>query len=76
MADIWDKRKRSDVMSRIPSRGNKDTELRLIHIFRATHSSGWRRNQKLPGKPDVVYRMSRVAARIRQCVDTQLETWQ
>ena len=35
VADVFTKKKRSDVMSRIRSTGNKDTELRLIQIFRA-----------------------------------------
>ena len=35
MPDSFTKRKRSDVMSRIRGTGNKDTELRLIQIFRA-----------------------------------------
>ena len=34
MSDIFTKKKRSAVMSRIRGTGNKDTELRLIQIFR------------------------------------------
>ena len=30
MADVFSKRKRSEVMSRIRGRGNKDTELALV----------------------------------------------
>ena len=33
--DIFTKAKRSDVMSRIRGGGNKNTELRLMQIFRA-----------------------------------------
>jgi DNA mismatch endonuclease, patch repair protein len=43
MPDIFTKRKRSDVMSRIRGTGNKATELRLIQIFRANGINGWRR---------------------------------
>jgi hypothetical protein len=43
MPDIFTKRKRSDMMSRIRSTGNKGTELRLIRIFRANNITGWRR---------------------------------
>lgn len=43
MSDIFTKRKRSDVMSRIRGTGNKATELRLIQIFRANGITGWRR---------------------------------
>jgi DNA mismatch endonuclease (patch repair protein) len=43
MADVFSKSKRSEVMSRIRSRGNKDTELALAKIFRAQRITGWRR---------------------------------
>lgn len=55
MPDIFTKRKRSEVMSRILSAGNKDTELRLIQVSRANDITGWRRGSKLPGKPDFVF---------------------
>ena len=44
MADIFSKAKRSEVMSRIRSRGNRDTELVLVHLLRAHKISGWRRH--------------------------------
>ncbi len=47
MADVFSKAKRSDVMSRIRSRGNKDTELALMRVFRAHGITGWRRQLKL-----------------------------
>jgi DNA mismatch endonuclease (patch repair protein) len=57
MADIFSKRKRSAVMSAIRSRGNRDTELRLIAVFRAQGiirlrqdfggQAGWRRGASL-----------------------------
>ncbi len=43
MPDVFTKAKRSDVMSRIRSRGNEDTELALIRVFRAHRITGWRR---------------------------------
>jgi len=43
MADIFTKAKRSEVMSRIRGRGNKDTELALARLFRANRITGWRR---------------------------------
>jgi len=55
MSDIFSKRKRSDVMSRIRGAGNKDTELRLIRVFRTNNITGWRRGSKLLGKPDFVF---------------------
>lgn len=67
MADVFDKAKRSAVMSAIRSRGNKDTEERLVSIFRAAKLRGWRRNSKLMGKPDFVFREVRVALFVDGC---------
>lgn len=67
MADIWDKRKRSAVMRLIRSHGNKATELRLIELFRAQRIVGWRRNQKLFGSPDFVFRKQRVCLFVDGC---------
>ncbi len=47
MADVFTKAKRSQVMSRIRGRGNKDTELALMRVFRAHRITGWRRQIKL-----------------------------
>ena len=44
MADVFSKRKRSEVMSRIRSRGNKDTELAFAKLLRAAGICGWRRH--------------------------------
>ena len=43
MPDVFTKAKRSDVMSRIRSRGNKDTELALAKLLRRHRITGWRR---------------------------------
>jgi DNA mismatch endonuclease (patch repair protein) len=43
MADVFSKRKRSEVMARIRGRGNKDTELALARMLRVHHITGWRR---------------------------------
>jgi DNA mismatch endonuclease (patch repair protein) len=42
MPDVFTKAKRSEVMSRIRGRGNKDTELALARLLRANGISGWR----------------------------------
>jgi len=47
MTDVFTKAKRSDVMSRIRSRGNKDTELALVKVFRAEGITGWRRHLQI-----------------------------
>ncbi|MDX2111034.1 MAG: very short patch repair endonuclease [Verrucomicrobiota bacterium] len=67
MPDVFNKAKRSDVMSRIRSSGNKDTELRLISLFKQHHITGWRRKQKLFGKPDFVFPKLRLAVFVDGC---------
>lgn len=67
MADIWNKQKRSEVMSRIHSQGNKATELRLITIFREARITGWRRRQPLLGKPDFVFRKQQLVVFVDGC---------
>jgi DNA mismatch endonuclease, patch repair protein len=67
MTDVFSQAKRSQVMAAIRSHGNRDTELRLIGIFRACHITGWRRNARLPGKPDFVFRKQRVAVFVDGC---------
>lgn len=47
MPDVFTKKKRSAVMARIRGKGNKDTELRLIQVFRASGIIGWWRGQTL-----------------------------
>ena len=44
MPEVFSKAKRSEVMSRIRGRGNKDTELVLAKLLRANGISGWRRH--------------------------------
>ncbi|HMO50668.1 MAG TPA: very short patch repair endonuclease [Kiritimatiellia bacterium] len=43
MVDVFTKSKRSEVMSRIRSHGNRETELAMVKLFRAHQISGWRR---------------------------------
>lgn len=79
MPDIFTKAKRSEVMSLIRSRGNKDTELRLVTLFREEGITGWRRHLAIKGKeiskkekkwsvrPDFVFRTLRVAVFVDGC---------
>jgi len=55
MADIWSRKKRSEVMSAIRAKKNESTELRLMRLFRSNAVRGWRRNRPLMGKPDFVF---------------------
>lgn len=61
MADNLSTKERSKLMGRIPSNGNKSTEIRLIGIMRRFRISGWRRGSGLPGKPDFVFPVAKVA---------------
>ncbi|MBM3884094.1 MAG: DNA mismatch endonuclease Vsr [Verrucomicrobia bacterium] len=67
MADIVSKQKRSVVMAAVRSQANRTTELRLITLFRRWRISGWRRKQKLIGKPDFVFRHKRVVVFVDGC---------
>ncbi len=67
MADVFDKAKRSEVMSRIRGRGNRDTELALMRLLREHRITGWRRHQGLLGRPDFVFRAARVAVFVDGC---------
>ena len=44
MSDVFTKAKRSEVMSRIRGRGNKETELARIRFFCRERITGWRRH--------------------------------
>ncbi len=67
MPDVFTKAKRSDVMSRIRGRGNKDTELALAKLFRRHQITGWRRHQNIFGKPDFIFRRVRLAVFVDGC---------
>ena len=77
MADVFSKAKRSYVMSRIRSRGNKATELALIKLFRRHKITGWRRQieirkaesgkRKFKVRPDFIFRQARLAVFVDGC---------
>jgi DNA mismatch endonuclease, patch repair protein len=67
MPDVFTQEKRSAVMSRIRGGGNKDTELRMIALFRAHRITGWRRHQNIFGKPDFVFRRERLVVFVDGC---------
>lgn len=67
MPDVFTKQKRSEVMSRIKGKENKDTELVMIQILRENHIAGWRRNQTLLGKPDFVFPKLKIALFVDGC---------
>jgi len=67
MADVFTKRKRSKIMSRVRSKGNKATELALLKLFRNHAISGWRRGSRLLGRPDFVFLKRRLAVFVDGC---------
>jgi len=67
MPYVFTKRTRSEVMSRIRGRGNRETELALAALLRAHGVTGWRRNQPVFGKPDFVFARERVAVFVDGC---------
>lgn len=67
MPDVFTTAKRSEVMSRIKGRGNKETELVLVRLFRAEGITGWRRHAALVGRPDFAFRAERVVVFVDGC---------
>lgn len=67
MPDIFTRAKRSQVMSRIRGRGNRDTELALASLFRREGITGWRRHRPVFGKPDFVFPRLRLAVFVDGC---------
>ncbi|NLX07376.1 MAG: very short patch repair endonuclease [Phycisphaerae bacterium] len=60
MTDVFSRQERSEIMSKIRSRGNAATELRFISIMRKHKIVGWRRGMRLPGRPDFVFPVHRL----------------
>lgn len=67
MADVFDKEKRSQIMSAVHSKQNKSTEIRLIKIFKENGIIGWRRNYKVKGHPDFIFPAKRIAIFVDGC---------
>lgn len=67
MADIFDNKKRSDIMSKVRSKNNKSTELKLIQIFEENNIKKWRRNYPVKGHPDFVFLEKKIAIFVDGC---------
>lgn len=67
MADVFDTAMRSSVMSKVRSKGNKSTEIRLIEVFAEQGIKGWRRNYPVKGHPDFVFSKRRIAVFVDGC---------
>lgn len=58
---------RSELMSRIRSRRNETTELRMARALRRAKLTGWRRHVPLPGTPDFGWLDQRVLVFVHGC---------
>jgi len=67
MPDVFTKTKRSQVMSLIRGRGNKKTEIALMHFFRCQGITGWRRHVSIFGRPDFVFPKVKLAIFVDGC---------
>lgn len=67
VVDVFAPTKRSQVMARIRSSGNRDTELRMIALFREHRITGWRRSWPVFGRPDFVFPTHRLAVFVDGC---------
>jgi DNA mismatch endonuclease (patch repair protein) len=67
MPDVFTKAKRSQVMSRIRGRGNRETEVALAKLFRAHEIVGWRRHYPIFGNPDFAFPRLRLAIFVDGC---------
>ena len=67
MSDVFSKKRRSQIMSRVRGTGNERTELALVKVLRGYKISGWRRHRLLLGKPDFVFRRERVVVFVDGC---------
>lgn len=67
MADVFDNKKRSEIMSKVRSKNNKSTELKLIQVFKENGIVGWKRNYQVKGHPDFVFLNKKVAIFVDGC---------
>lgn len=67
MADVFDEKKRSEIMKNVRSRNNKSTELKLIQVFRENSIKGWRRGYPVKGHPDFVFLDKKIAVFVDGC---------
>lgn len=65
--DMWSKSRRSEMMAKIKSKGNKTTELRFLKLLRMHGITGWRRHVNLPGRPDFFFPIQKVAVFLDGC---------
>lgn len=67
MADVFDEKKRSEIMRKVRSKNNKSTELKLIQVFEENDIKGWKRNYPVKGHPDFVFLNKKIAVFVDGC---------
>lgn len=65
--DTVSKKRRSEIMRAVRSRGNRVTELALVRLLRQYKISGWRRHAGLTGNPDFIFQKQKVAMFVDGC---------
>ena len=54
-------------MSKVLSKNNKSTEIKLISFFKDNNITGWRRNYPVKGHPDFVFLDKKIAVFVDGC---------
>lgn len=67
MTDVFDSKKRSDIMSKARSNNNKSTELALIKFFKENNITDWKCNYPVKGHPDFVFLDKKIAVFVDGC---------
>lgn len=67
VVDVFDEKNRSEIMSKVHSKGNKSTELKLKQVFKENGIIGWKRNYPVKGHPDFVFLNKKVAIFVDGC---------
>ena len=67
MADTFTSDKRSEVMRKVLSSGNKSTEIKLISVFKSFGIHGWRRHYQVKGHPDFIFLNKHIAVFVDGC---------
>jgi len=65
--DTFTPQERSRIMSRVKSRGNQSTELKLLKLFNLYELKGWRRKYLIKGSPDFAFLERRLAIFVDGC---------
>lgn len=65
--DTFSKKKRSQIMSAVKSKGNKATELALLTLLKTNKIKGWRRQYVIVGTPDFAWPKKKLAVFVDGC---------